>query len=183
LNTSKNCPLEENLPKIQQYKNYFFHKISKEDKEKYANYFLPSDHLAIRYPDKNFLENKSYPFLEMKAQYNAQSCTNNSWQPKNNQKSVNNISSVAYDIITNGKNEHYFKPKGDMKKINFKKLGFGHIADMNHPFYPNFNKDYRKAFEENKNIFKCYNGIFSKMYEDSSRNGNIYLPFEPKNMK
>ena len=67
-----------------------------------------------------------------------------------------------------------------MKKINFKKMGMAHYTDINHPFYHNFNNEFQKAFEENKNIFKAYKGIFSKMYDDSARNGNIYLPFDTK---
>ena len=81
LQTNKNCPIEENLPKVQQFKNYYFHKITKEDKEKYNRYFLPTDHLAIRYPEKDPNKKQSYPFLEMKARYNPQSVTKNAWEP------------------------------------------------------------------------------------------------------
>jgi len=180
LNTNKNCPIRENLPKMQQFKNYYFYKITKEDKEKYNRYFLPTDHLAIRYPDKKMLENKRYPFLEMKAKYNPISCTKNSWEPSTNQLTMTNNSSVPYNIINNEKNETYLRPSASMKKLNFKKIGVGHYMDIIHPFYPNFNKEYHQAFSDNKNIFKAYKGLFSKMYDDATRNGNIYMPFDKK---
>ena len=180
LNHDKNCPIMENLPKLQQFKNYYFYKITKEDKDRYNRYFLPSDHLAIRYPEKHIIENQRYPFLEMKAQYNPQSCTKNDWQPGVNQLSMTNNSSVSYNIINNQKNELFLRPSASNNRINFKKIGVGHYADISHPFYPNFNKEYNQAFSDNKNVFKAYKGIFTKMYDDSSRNGNIYLPFDTK---
>ena len=54
LNTGKNCPIRENLPKLQQFKNYYFYKISQEDKERYNRYYLTSDHLAIRSFKRNY---------------------------------------------------------------------------------------------------------------------------------
>ena len=180
LNHDKNCPVMENLPKLQQFKNYYFYKITKEDKDRYNRYFLPSDHLAIRYPEKHIIENQRYPFLEMKAQYNPQSCTKNDWQPGVSQLSMTNNSSVSYNIINNQKNELFLRPSASNNRINFKKIGVGHYADINHPFYPNFNKEYNQAFSDDKNVFKVYKGIFTKMYDDSSRSGNIYLPFDTK---
>ena len=182
LQTNKNCPIEENLPKVQQFKNYCFHKITKEDKEKYNRYFLPTDHLAIRYPEKDPNKKQSYPFLEMKARYNPQSVTKNAWEPAVSKLSMTNNSSLSYNIINHEDNKNYIRPSAfsTMKKINFKKMGMAHYTDINHPFYHNFNNEFQKAFEENKNIFKAYKGIFSKMYDDSARNGNIYLPFDTK---
>ena len=180
LNYDKNCPIRENLPKVQQFKNYHFYKITQEDKDKYNRYFLQTDHLAIRYPKKEIIENKRYPFLEMKAKYNQQSCSKNDWQPGVNQLTNNNNSSVPYNIINNENNKFFVRPSASMSRINFRKVGIGHYADAGNPFYPNFNKDYNKAYLENKNIFKVYKGIFTKMYDDSNRNGNIYLPFDIK---
>ena len=182
LQTNKNCPIEENLPKVQQFKNYYFHKITKEDKEKYNRYFLPTDHLAIRYPEKDPNKKQSYPFLEMKARYNPQSVTKNAWELAVSKLSMTNNSSLSYNIINHEDNKNYIRPSAfsTMKKINFKKMGMAHYTDINHPFYHNFNNEFQKAFEENKNIFKAYKGIFSKMYDDSARNGNIYLPFDTK---
>ena len=180
LNYDKNCPIRENLPKIQQFKNYYFYKITQEDKDKYNRYFLESDHLAIRYPEKEIIENQRYPFLEMKSKFNPQSCTKNDWQPGANQLSMTNNSSVSYNIINNENNKLFLRPSASMNRINFRKIGVGHYADVGHPFYPNFNKEFSKAYENNKNIFKVYKGIFTKMYDDSSRNGNIYLPFDTK---
>ena len=183
LDTNKNCPIRENLPKFQQFKNYYFYKFNQEDKEKYNRYFLPSDHLAIRYPDKSVIENQSFPFLEMKARYNPQSVSKSDWEQGVSQLSMSNNSSVPYNIINNQKNKYFLRPSASMKKINFKKIGVGHYADISSCFYPNFNKEFNQAFSDNKNIFKAYKGIFTKMYDDASRNGNIYLPFDTKKLR
>ena len=144
LQTNKNCPIEENLPKVQQFKNYYFHKITKEDKEKYNRYFLPTDHLAIRYPEKDPNKNQSYPFLEMKARYNPQSVTKNAWEPAVSKLSMTNNSSLSYNIINHEDNKNYIRPSAfsTMKKINFKKMGMAHYTDINHPFYHNFNNEF-----------------------------------------
>ena len=185
LQTNKNCPIEENLPKVQQFKNYYFHKITKEDKEKYNRYFLPTDHLAIRYPEKDPNTKQSYPFLEMKARYNPQSVSKNAWEPEVNRLSMTNNSSLSYNIINHEENKFFLRPSAfsTMKKVNYKKLGFGHYVDINHPFYHNFNNEFNNALNENKNIFKAYKGIFSKMYDDAARNGSIYLPFDTKKIR
>ena len=185
LQTDKSCPIRENLPKVQQYKNYYFHKITKEDKEKYNRYFLPTDHLAIRYPEKDPNTKQSYPFLEMKARYNPQSVSKNAWEPEVNRLSMTNNSSLSYNIINHEENKFFLRPSAfsTMKKVNYKKLGFGHSVDINHPFYHNFNNEFNNALNENKNIFKAYKGIFSKMYDDAARNGSIYLPFDTKKIR
>ena len=185
LQTNKNCPIEENLPKRQQYKNYYFHQITNEDKEKYNRHFLPTDHLAIRYPDNDPNKKQTFPFLEMKARYNPQSTSKNAWEPERSRLSMTNNSSLSYNIINHEENKYYLRPSAfsTMKKVNYKKLGIGHYADINRPFYHNFNKEFNKAFEENKHIFKAYKGIFSKMYDDAARNGYIYLPFDTKKLR
>ena len=185
LQTDKSCPIRENLPKVQQYKNYYFHKITKEDKEKYNRYFLPTDHLAIRYPETDPNTKQSYPFLEMKARYNPQSVSKNAWEPEVNRLSMTNNSSLSYNIINHEENKFFLRPSAfsTMKKVNYKKLGFGHYVDINHPFYHNFNNEFNNALNENKNIFKAYKGIFSKMYDDAARNGSIYLPFDTKKIR
>ena len=95
---------------------------------------------------------------------------------------MTNNSSLSYNIINHEENKLYLRPSAfsSMKKVNYKKLGFGHYVDINHPFYHNFNNEFNNALNENKIIFKAYKGIFSKMYDDAARNGNIYLPFDTK---
>ena len=86
-----------------------------------------------------------------------------------------NNSSVCYNINNNEKNDLFLRPSTSNKRINFKKIGVGHYANISHLFYPNFNKEYYQHFFNNNNIFKAYKGIFTKMYDDSSRNRNIYF--------
>ena len=113
------------MPKLQQFKNYNFYKIIQEDKEQYNRYFLPSDHLTIRYSSKDIIENQRYPFLEMKARYNPQSWTKNDWELGNSQLTMINNSSVCYYIINNDKNDLFLRPSTSNKRINLKKFEFG----------------------------------------------------------
>jgi hypothetical protein len=119
----------------------------------------------------------------MKAQYNAQIESPNSWNIENNFPSQINKSSVNYNILNhvqfNNQNNRSFLNKNSY----FKRKGVGNFADLTYTFNPNFNPQYEKAFNNNPNIFKSYKGIFSQLYEDAHRNGNIYHPFDLKNIK
>ena len=119
----------------------------------------------------------------MKAQYNAQIESPNSWNIENNFPSQINKSSVNYNILNhvqfNNQNNRSFLNKNSY----FKRKGVGNFADLTYTFNPNFNPHYEKAFNNNPNIFKSYKGIFSQLYEDAHRNGNIYHPFYLKQIK
>lgn len=119
----------------------------------------------------------------MKAQYNAQIESPNSWNIENNFPSQINKSSVNYNIL----NHVHFDNQNNRSYLNknsfFKRKGVGNFADLTYTFNPNFNPHYEKAFNDNPNIFKSYKGIFSQLYEDAHRNGNIYHPFDLKQIK
>lgn len=183
INTIKKCPTKEMLPKFQQYKNYYFYNVSQDQKNNYRRSFLPTDNIGVRYPEKNKMlnsEQSKFSFLEMKSKFNPQSCTVDSWSPSTNQTTMANRSSVSYNIINNENDPFYIKPSVAQSRINFKKIGVGHYGDLKSPFAINFNKKYNEAYGDNPGIFKAYKGIFTKMYDDAARNGNIYLPFETK---
>ena len=179
LNTIKNCPIEPNLPKRQQFKNYFFYKFPRDEKEveKYRNYFLPTDHIGIANPTK--INNKQTTnFLQMKSKYNSQSFSDSEFLPEVGKNLVNNKSSVSYNIINNEDNKFHIMESAVMKNLYNKKIGIAKYADSNSPFAVKPNKMYNKAYNENSDIFKSYKGIFTKMYDDAARNGNIYKPFD-----
>jgi len=64
-----------------------------------------------------------------------------------------------------------------IKKITNKKKGITEIVDISKPFHPNFNKEYTKMYDHDKEVFKKYNGVFSNLYDSSHRNGNLVVPF------
>ena len=177
LHTNKNCTEEKNLPKYQQFKEYFFHNYLESDRENHSKSFLPTDHIAILYPH---IENnkKKRTFHRMKSAFNVHTTSKEIWLPKTGETTNNNQSSVNYNIINhmeNPWNKNYIP-----LNIYYKKNVFGKYADLNRPFNLHKNKQYIEALSNNINIFKNYKGIFTKMYDDSIRNGNICLPFETK---
>ncbi len=101
------------------------------------------------------------------------------WVPQGNFKTVNNRSSVTYNILSHDQNAI----SGAMvlkildKKITSKKKGVAEIADLTRSFNPNINHKFRQFASEYPNIFHRYNGIFSHMYDAAHRNGNIVVPF------
>lgn len=193
LSSAKNCPIENNLPKYQQYKSYNFYNFNDEaKKEKYRNYFLPTDHIAIRnaqeYLEKNNENKVKFPFLELKKSFGNQTEQACGWTPNINandmKNDINNRSSVNYNIISN---ECKKESKNGMNvfvnysvKPHYKKIGVGKYYDLTKTFCLNYNPQFQSAFNENSNVFKKFKGVFTKMYDDSGNNGGLYKPFESK---
>jgi len=96
---------------------------------------------------------------------------------------VNNTSSVGYDIINGDENKlsGFKKIKIFEKKITNKKKGVTEFADLTRYYTPNFIENFKK-YTDNK-IFYKYNGIFSYMYNVSHRNGNLAVPFKDKKLE
>lgn len=189
LNSDKNCPIEENLPKFQPFKDYHFYKFPRKDAETYRRTFLPTDHIAIKQiepiDDKGQKSStKNYPFLKLKSVFNPQSVTKEGWAlPQSNKNTLSNKSSVGYNILNFENNKYNNDNSNNLikdRRLNFRKIGVGNYADLTKVFCTNFNPQFQSAFKSNPNIFKNYNGIFSKMYEDAARNGNIYKVFDKK---
>lgn len=181
LRTTKNPSDIEQLPKIQQYKDCYFHDRTKEDIEKYNSSFLPTDHIAFRIP--SFVKNKkegetklpdsNYSYLEMKSKFNSCTETKNHWVAQRQfLNPYNNKSSVAYDIINHEAKE---MPDSGYQRLNMydKKKGIGEFADLTRPNKDAFNKDYQMAYNENPNIFKRYKGLLSHIADFQFRNQNM----------
>ena len=69
------------------------------------------------------------------------------------------------------------------KKIYFKNIGISKYPELNRPISLHFNRKYKQALEENPSIFRVYRGLFSAMYDNAIKNGNIYPPFETKTVR
>ena len=85
-------------------------------------------------------------------------------------------------LQTEKKLNFYISPEisREIKKVNFKKIGLSKYYDLEKPISLHFNKEYKQEYSKNPGIFKYYKGIFSGMYENAIRNGNIYPPFDNK---
>lgn len=67
------------------------------------------------------------------------------------------------------------------RKIANRKKGVCEFYDITQPYSSNWDKNYNSSFNENKDIFKSYQGIFSQMYDAARKNGNISVPFRNEN--
>jgi hypothetical protein len=185
LYTDKKCPQQIVVPKIQQFKDYNFISRSQDDIEKYRSTFIKTDIVAIRVPEIVKKEVKN-SFINLKSKHGAHTESfGNSWVPQGNLKTMNNRSSVRYDIISHNDNNTSGKiVVGALDSlVTRRKKGVGEFADLIRPFYPNFNKQHTQLLNEHSDVFKIRNGIFSHMYDASHRNGDIIKPFTIDNKK
>ena len=103
--TAKNCAIEENLPKYQQFRNYNFQNFPEKDKEKYYKTFIATDHIAIHANTPKPQKNKTkISFLDLKGKLDTIMSNKNPYIPKAHDLCCGNFSSVNYNIITNEKN-------------------------------------------------------------------------------
>lgn len=177
--TTKKFPAEEKVPKFQQYKDYYFPDKTPIDPEKYKSFFLKTDNISIRIPKFNKREETS-SYLNMKSKFGSHTETyKDSWVPQGNFKTMNNRSSVGYNIINceNNNTSGAVTYKILDNKLANKKKGIAEFTDLSQPNNPSINPIYKSNFESNPKIFNVYNGIFSHMYDASHRNGNISVPF------
>jgi hypothetical protein len=177
--TVKKSASIEKVPKLQQYKNYYFpDKDNTKIDSYYKSYFLPTDHINIRVPKIEMKEDKQ-SYLHMKSQFGQHTETKNPWEPQGNHKTINNRSGVDYNIINHNDNSisgALIVTVSDKKVMNRKK-GVSEIAELTKPFHTNFNKEYTEIYNDNNRVFHNYKGIFSHMYDAAKRNGNIIMPF------
>jgi hypothetical protein len=185
INTEKKCPIEEKVPKVQQFKEYNFISRSQDNIEKYKSSFLKTDIVSIRVP-KIIKKEENDSFLNLKSKHGALTESfGNSWVPQGNLKTMNNKSSVRYNIISHNDNTLSGKTVvGALDTlVSRRKKGVGEFADLTRPFYPNINKEHEISLKEHPHMFKIHNGIFSHMYDVSHKNGNIIKPFSNDNKK
>lgn len=131
------------------------------------------------YPIKP-ISTKKKTFLEIKTKFNPIMSTREPWVPKAHQIFLGNNSSVSYNIINNEKYEKSYITPTNPKRINFKKIGLTKYNEKVSPYNLHFNKQYKQAYLENPSIFKVYKGMFTGMYDNAIKNGNIYPPFKTK---
>jgi hypothetical protein len=179
IHTEKKSPNAEIIPKIQQFKDYNFISRSQDDIDKYKSSFLKTDIVAIRVP-KIIKKDEKDSYLNLKSKHGCYTESfGNSWVPQSNLKTMNNRSSVRYNIISHNDNGLSGKIViGALDTcVSRRKKGVGEFADLTRPFYPNINKQHEVLLDQHPNVFKIHNGIFSHMYDVSHKNGNIIKPF------
>ena len=181
------CNDEKLLPKKEQFKDYYFSNLKKDDIEKYKNTYLSTDNISIRMPNiSKSLDSKNFPYLKMKSEFGTNQDSESYWVPQvQNRATMSNRSSVEYDIINNKENPITGVVNVGIldKAVNNKKKGVAEFSDYLKPFNYNPNKRYLKCYDNNNNRFHFYKGVFSELYDSTARNGNIYIPFKGDNHK
>ena len=179
LRTIKRAPSYSALPKVQQFTTYNFHKPSKDDVEKYSTSYLNSDHISIKVPKRiNEKTKEGMGYLESKSLYNVNSESEKTWEPKFQDVTLNNKSSVKYNIINHEDNNFDFKRMSMKKGINNLTKGFGEFNDMTKIYGRNFSNEYNNAVKKNEFVFRTCNGIFTHLYNSAYNNGNLIVPFK-----
>jgi hypothetical protein len=180
LDTQKKCASPEKLPKIQQFKDYYFPQKSHEQDEKYRTSFINTDHIAISIP-KIMKKEENESFSNLKKKFGSHTETSSKgWIPLENKiKSLSNLSSVQYNILSHQQNKTSAAIELKLldKKLANRKKSIGEIYDLTMNFHPKNNPDFIQTYENNRNIFHIRKGIFSQMYDHAHRNGNISVPF------
>lgn len=180
LNTAIKCKNPLFVPKFQQYETYNFHQPKSEDVKKWQVATMATDNITLKFDENNKKgpdEPRSY---DIKNKFGSHTETyNQGWVPNDTEKTINNRSSVPYNILNMAPNPlsgSIAQGVLDKKLFNVKK-GVAEISDLTRVTYPNFNANYAKLYHENNNIFKSVKGIFTDMYDASLKNGSISLPF------
>ena len=103
-----------------------------------------------------------------------------SWQPYNCNKTVNNKSSVAYDILSHNANGYsgVEMPSIIERKVANRKKGVTEFGDLTRVTALRMNVFHNEALEKNSTIFRKKTGEFTHMYDAAVRNGNISMPFK-----
>lgn len=189
MRTDKQAPAENLLPFLQPFKEYYFPKSRTDEQiQNYQSKFLDTDNIAIRAYSK---EDKTGNIQPKTRFYNKSTTINivkqlhhlennpKLWEIPSGLKTVNNRSGVSYDILNHKENPICGAIPINIldKKVVNKKKGVGEFEEFTRLYYPNFNSNFEKAYNENQDLFKRYRGIFSTMYDRAHKNGNIVVPF------
>lgn len=189
IGTTCNCRKKEFLPKLQQFKNYYFISNNNDNnkKENLRNTYLSTDHISIKTPDSlDIIEAKKEnrkSILNLK-KLNINSESNSFWVPfVHSDKNNFNRSSVDYNIINNKNNTISGKREPSIleKSINNKKKGVAEFSQLQRNFEPNYRPKFRQMLKENNNIFMKYKGTFTQLYDSYNKNGNVFQPFSKSN--
>ena len=192
LGTTYKCNNKDYLPKVDPFQEYYFTPRYDDDKIKdniYLKTYSSRNNKILRNNDNyKTLEDgnkKNLSYLNMKKKFNFNSESNSFWSPYASHNISNNFnrSSVKYNIINN--EENLISGKRDMsifeKTANNKKKGVAEYYHLQRNYEPNYSPKFNQFYNENRNGFMKYKGLFTELYDSSNKNGNIYLPFKIDN--
>ena len=196
IGTTYKCNNKEYLPKVDPFKEYYFHSRNNDElkNDKYITNYSSRDKININMNinnniDKNLIKNKTlntsekkFDLLKMKKKFNFNSESESFWSPYviHNDNNNFNRSSVHYNIINNKENKISGKKEISIieKTVNNKKKGVTEFFHLQRNYEPNYSPKFSLFYKENRNGFMKYKGIFTDLYDSCNKNGNIYQPFK-----
>jgi len=143
---------------------------------------LKTDHISFDPPANERKFQKVYDYLVTQPRYSANSQNKNGWVEKKGHRTVNNRSSVLYNIISNEENTYSGAQIVRIldKKITNRKKGVAEFYDLTHVSAIKSNAEYNEAINNNPKVFYKKMGIFTNTYDAAVRNGNPDGPFKAK---
>ncbi len=140
---------------------------------------LKTDNISIRPPEKSS-GGLQHDLLVTTPKYNFHSETSQGWMERTyDNKSVNNRSSVAHNLITHAENSHSGKLHvGTLNsKILFRKKAICDFSNEAIPTALHINPDFNNAYNSDNRIFKKYTGMCTNVFDAAHRFG-IDKPFK-----
>ena len=109
-----------------------------------------------------------------KPKYNINVKSQNPWKPhEGGLKTLNNRSSVPHNIISHEANKHspgLVLGLLDKNVTNMRK-GIGEYHDLQRITAINPNPEYLRSYQDNNDLFKRKNGVFTYLYDSAHRFG------------
>lgn len=143
---------------------------------------LKTDHISFNPPASEQKFQAVMDKIVTQAPYSGNFESKKGWMEMPGQKTVNNRSSVPYNIVTNDENIHSGVQilRTLDKKVTNRKKGLAEFYDLTRVSAIKVNEGHREAFEKNPKVFYRKLGIFTNTYDASIRNGNPAGPFKAK---
>eukprot|EP00826_Nyctotherus_ovalis_P059038 TRINITY_DN8176_c0_g2_i1.p1 TRINITY_DN8176_c0_g2~~TRINITY_DN8176_c0_g2_i1.p1 ORF type:complete len:205 (+),score=53.30 TRINITY_DN8176_c0_g2_i1:132-746(+) len=143
---------------------------------------LKTDHISFDPPANERRFQKVHDHIVTEPRYSANFRNRQGWVEKTGQKTVNNRSSVPYNIISNEENVYSGAQMVRIldKKVTNRKKGVAEFYDLTHVSAIKPNPEYNEAYGKNPKVFYKRMGIFTNTYDAAVRNGNPDGPFKVK---
>lgn len=143
---------------------------------------LKTDHISFDPPANERKFQKVYDYMITQPHYSANYQNKEGWVEKTGHKTVNNRSSVGYNIISNKDNAYSGAQMVRIldKKVTNRKKGVAEFYDLTHVSAIKANSEYNDAYTRNPKVFYKRMGIFTNTYDAAVRNGNPDGPFKAK---
>lgn len=143
---------------------------------------LKTDHLSFNPPANEQKFQSVVDKVVTSAPYNGNFQSVKGWKEMSGYKTVNNRSSVAYNILSNDDNRYSGAQilKTLDKKVTNRKKGLAEFYDLTRVAATKTNEGHQQAYSANPQVFYRKLGIFTNTYDAAVRNGNPAGPFKAK---